>query len=242
VLGNYFLTKNDTAKADSLFNIVYKNFQDQSVVNSAATILKRPLINLDYDPAQALYVNAEKQMLKQDFEKSLDGFKNIYENYPSSPRAPKALYASGWILENELLKPDSAAEVYDTLKAKYPTSEYAKNILPKLAEYHSEKERIKKAVEDSLKALSQRKNSVATATADSIKNGVKNIPEEMLKKLPPGLRFEARRDSTPKSVDEKRDLLKGEKKKLLELSGKRIKEDSSMPKKKDEPADTLETK
>jgi len=243
VLGNYFLSKNDTTKADSLFNVVYENFQDQSVVNSAATVLKKPLINLDYDPAQELYENAEKQMLNKDFDKSLAGLRNIYENFPSSPRAPKALYASGWILENELLKPDSAAEVYDTLKAKYPASEYAKNISPKLSDYHTEKERIKKAVEDSLMALNQKKDSVVTA-ADTTQNKLRNIPEEMLKKLPPGLRYEARRDSTREVIDERKDLFKEEKRRLPELKDEIIKIDSSVPKpkEKDEPTDTLKIK
>lgn len=199
VLGNYYLTKNDTVKADSIFNYIYSNFKDNSLVNSAATLLKKPLINFDYDPAQELYSNAEKLLLSGQYYKSLEKLRNIYLNYPGSPRAPKAIYASGWVYENELLKPDSAAALYDTLKSKYPRSEYSHNIYLKLNVYNTEQIKIKKAHEDSLRAAEQK--DIITEAADSTRGDRKAIPIDQLKRLPPGLRFEARGDSTKKLPD-----------------------------------------
>lgn len=238
VLGNYFLTEKDSLKADSLFNVVYSNFKDQSVANSAAAILNKPLINFDYDPAQELYVDAEKQLLNKNYQVSLEKFKNIYENYPNSPRAPKALYASGWVLENDLLKPDSAALFYDTLKVKYPGSVYAVNITPKLEQYHIEKEKTRKAAEDSLKILKEKKLSNRTIS-DSTKSGERNLSEEQLKKLPPGLRFEAKSDSTGKKIDETKDFIRDRRDKIPEDKGEILKRDTLLPKIKSEPPDTL---
>lgn len=199
VVGNYYLAKGDSASADSIFNVIYNKFKDNSLVNSVATILNKPLVNFDYDPAQELYSNAEKLLLSKEFYKSLDQFRNIYVNYPNSPRAPKAIYASGWVYENELMNPDSAAAFYDSLKVKYPRSEYALNIDRKLNIYNTEKIKIRKAHEDSLKTTEQK--SKITEAADSTRVDRKAIPIDQLKRLPPGLRFEARGDSARKLPD-----------------------------------------
>src|SRR3990172_12281500 len=77
----------------------------------------------------------------------------LYKDFPQSLLAPKALYASGWILENELSLYDSAAIVYDTMSVRYPQSEYSLKVRPKLTSYKL----YKKAVEDSLKRIDQEK-------------------------------------------------------------------------------------
>ncbi len=126
VLGNYYLTKKDTAKADSLFSIIYDSYKDMNIVNAAAKVLNKPLIDLNYDPAKDYYANAEKLLLKNNYDSTLTRLNFIYKNYPESPNAPKALYTSGWILTNKLFKPDSAAVIYDTLLSKYPKSDLCK--------------------------------------------------------------------------------------------------------------------
>ena len=167
-LGSYYQTENDNLQADSLFNIVYNNYKNENIVNAAANKLNKPLIDLNYDPAVELYDNAEKKLMDKSYEKSLQEFYNIYKNYPQSSMAPKALYASGWILENQLNLPDSAALFYDTLTAKYPRTVYAAKIGPQINYYNQEKERIKKAYEDSLKLIEKvRMDSLKT---DSLKN------------------------------------------------------------------------
>lgn len=150
-LGSYYLTKNDSVKADSLFEIIYDNYKDRSIVNAAANKLGKPVIDLKYDPAEKIYAVAENEMLNEHYDSSLIKLQTIYHQYPSSPFAPKALYASGWILENEFNQPDSAAILYDSLTAKYPTTVYAGKIVQKINFYNQEQKRIEKAREDSLK-------------------------------------------------------------------------------------------
>lgn len=160
-LGNYYLAINDTAKADSIFNVVYEKYRNESVVNNAALKLNKPMIDYNYDPAKELYLNAESMMSKSNYDSSITNMYTIYLTHPKSPIASKALYAIGWMLENKNLN-DSAAVVYDTLIAKYPHSVYAADISPKLTFYKSEIIRINKAKQDSLYALNNPKSNLAS--------------------------------------------------------------------------------
>ena len=154
-LGSYYLTTSNKPKADSLFRIIYDNYKDRTIVNAAANSLNLPLIDLNFDPAKSLYASAEDLMLAGNYRKSLSKFFNIYKEYPKSSVAPQALYTSGWIFENDLFMPDSAAAIYDTLITKYPASIYVKQISRKITAYKQEKARIQKELQDSLNVLVQ---------------------------------------------------------------------------------------
>ena len=156
-LGSYYLNVNQKDKADSLFNLIYENYKNESIVNAAANMLNKPLIDLEFDPAKEIYVDAEQELLSENYESSLSMFYNIFVAYPKSSVAPKALYTSGWILENELNLNDSAAVLYDTLASHYPQSEFTNKVRPKLAAYKSYQAEVKKAIEDSLKRIEDEK-------------------------------------------------------------------------------------
>ena len=192
-LGSYYLTMNDSVKADSIFNVVYNNYRNESIVNAAANKLNKPLINVGYDTAQVLYSNAESQMMRAAYDSSLISMYAIYKNHPKSIYAAKALYAAGWILENNKNLNDSAAVVYDTLIKVYPRSIYAMNVSPKIGYYNSEIARLKLAREDSLLALSKANHD--TLATDSLKNiqnkmaslesnGARNVNPNLAEKNP----------------------------------------------------------
>jgi tetratricopeptide (TPR) repeat protein len=164
-LGSYYLTVDKKETADSLFNYIYDFYKGESIVNAAANKIGKPLIDIEYDPAKELYADAENELLMNNYSASLKKFYDVYRQYPKSPVAPKALFASGWILENELELYDSAAVVYDTMSVKYPQSEYAVKIRPKLTIYKQHKEEMKKAIEDSLRILEQQQELI---TEDSL--------------------------------------------------------------------------
>jgi tetratricopeptide (TPR) repeat protein len=154
-LGSYYLTVDKKVTADSLFNYIYEFYQGESIVNAAANKLNKPLIDFEYDPAKELYAEAEGELLMNNYSVSLSKFYDVYRNYPQSPVAPKALFATGWILENELELFDSAAVVYDTMTVRFPQSEYTTKIRPKLINYRQHQEEMRKAIEDSLKAVEE---------------------------------------------------------------------------------------
>ena len=203
VLGNYYLAVNDTNKADSLFNYIYNNYKNDRLVNVAASVLNKPLINFDTDPSIDLYAKAEIELNKKNYYSSISQLRNIYSNYPESISAPKALYTEGWIFENVFNKPDSAVIFYDSLKTKYPKSEYAENISAELEFYHNEKQRIKKALEDSLKALQKFKDqSLKSDSTNALKN-------ETGKELRP--EFNDEKVITPSIIKSENDSLSEEK-------------------------------
>jgi len=152
-LGSYYLTVDDKPAADSLFDIIYNNYRDEKIVNAAADKLGKPFIDLNYDPVEEEYDNAENIFMNNNYDDAIREFYKIFKSYPNSQYAAKSLYASGWILENILTDPDSAVSVYDTLFSRYPASVYGKKVAGKLTSYNQELERIRTAIQDSLKAL-----------------------------------------------------------------------------------------
>ena len=170
-MGSYYLTVDNKSKADSLFNIVYDNYKNESVVNAAADMLNKPFIDLTYDPAMDEYKKAEKSLLAGEYYTALSKLKEIPELYPSSPISPKAIYTSGWIEENELNDPERAAEYYDTLIARYPASEYVRVIAPKVTTYKQEKRKHEMALKDSLEALAHL-DSLASDTLFVLKDSL----------------------------------------------------------------------
>lgn len=163
---SYFETIGDSVMADSFYAYIYRNYQDLEMVNSVAAKIDAPLIDFDYDPAESVFISAEEKMLQGDYDSSIDILYTIYKDYPESQFAAKSLYTYGWILEEELELKDSAAAIYDSLKANYPQSDYAKDIGPKLQVYKNEIAKIEKARQDSLKAI---EDSIK-AVQDSIRN------------------------------------------------------------------------
>ena len=152
-MGSYYLTVDNKEAADSLFTIIYDNYKSESIVNAAAAQLGKPLIDLNYDPALEKYTDAENLIFAGDYSAALYQLEKIPEEYPNSALAPKAIFAAGWVEENELNNPQAAVEYYDTLIAKYPASEYVRIVAPKLTFYKQEKRKEEMALQDSLQHL-----------------------------------------------------------------------------------------
>jgi outer membrane protein assembly factor BamD (BamD/ComL family) len=152
-MGSYYLTVDNKEAADSLFTIIYDNYKSESIVNAAAAQLGKPLIDLNYDPALEKYADAENLIFSGEYSAALYQLEKIPEEYPNSALAPKAIFAAGWVEENELNNPQAAVEYYDTLIAKYPASEYVRIVAPKLTLYKQEKRKEEMALQDSLQHL-----------------------------------------------------------------------------------------
>lgn len=169
-LGSYFSTINDSTIADSLFAFIYDNYQENSIVNAAAAKIDRELIDFDYDPAKDEFLVAEDLRLEGLYDAAIDKLYEIYRLYPYSMYSTKSLYTAGYILEENLELYDSAAVVYDTLVTNFTHSQFAKDIAPKLNFYKEEKERIRQAIEDSIKAVEDSLQALADsiALADSL--------------------------------------------------------------------------
>ncbi len=158
-MGLYYLTVGDSLKADSLFNLVYNDYKNESIVNAAADKLHKPLIDFNSDPLHIQYKLAEKDMDMSKYNSSVEKFYKIFKTNRESQIAAKALYASGWILENKLNLLDSAAAIYDSLVKYYPKSVYAIDVLPKLSLYNQELAKMNLAYRDSVKYYASKGDS-----------------------------------------------------------------------------------
>lgn len=170
-LGNCYQTMDKKESADSIFNYIYDNYKTNPVVNSAAVRINKPKLDLNFDPGKNLFIEAEQLMLKKEYAASIKNFYDIFKNHPTSSFAPKALLASGWVLENNLKMYDSAAVMYDSVLTKYPQSQYALSVKAKMDVYKLDRSKKKSNLgvrdslaiaSDSLKALNKN-----IASADS---------------------------------------------------------------------------
>ena len=158
-LGSYYLTIDNKPKADSLFQNVYDNYKSDPIARAAAIRLGISTDDLDSNPALKKYIAGEEFIEEEEFFDAIEEFDFIHITYPESEYAPKALYAIGWIYENEFEDFAGATQFYDSLKAKYPKTEYVREVDSRLTYYHQEIKAIQdsialveKAIADSLKA------------------------------------------------------------------------------------------
>lgn len=208
-LGSYYLNTNQKDKADSLFNFIYENYKNESIVNAAANQINKPLIDLDFDPAKQVYEEAEHEFFSDNFESSLDKFYGIFEKHRSSTVAPKALYTTGWILENELNLFDSAAVIYDSLARNYPQSEYTIKVRPKLNTYKQYLAQVEKAREDSLRRLEESFDLISEDSLGVIEDSTNFSRPPEGEVFNPDSQFEEEKTIESPELDLKEDTSKG---------------------------------
>jgi predicted negative regulator of RcsB-dependent stress response/outer membrane protein assembly factor BamD (BamD/ComL family) len=156
-LGSYYLTLDNKENADSLFKYVYDNYTSDPIAKAAATRLGMSIEEINSDPALEKYYYAEELLDKKEYYDAIEELNSIYKTFPESQYSSKALYSIGWIYENKLSDYEGAVDFYDTLKVKFPKTEYAREVSSKLLFFHS----TKKAIQDSIARFDR-------AIADSI--------------------------------------------------------------------------
>ncbi len=169
-LGSYYLSVDEDEKANGIFTDIYENYKGDPIVNAAAEKLGLEKIEISEDPANIEFLAAEAKMDSGKYEEALPVLREITKKYPESPLYPKALYTSGWILENKLEMPDSAVKFYDTLAAKFDKSSYTRDIDKRLKFF----KRRKKEVQDSIIAVEKALRD--SLHADSLATGL-IVPE-----------------------------------------------------------------
>ena len=172
-MGNYYLIKENKPKADSMFTLIYDKFQFDPIRNEAAKQIGKPLYDFDKDPVEEEYAKAETIYYAKNYNKAIMSLFDIYESHPKSIYASKSLYTIGYILENDLDKPDSAVSIYTLLQDEYRTSEYAKAIQVKLTGYKQEEIKLKLEEEKANKDKSEDENPSPT----DIKTNIVEKPE-----------------------------------------------------------------
>ena len=166
---------------DSLYREILARFPRSEFAPEARRLLGLPPKEMAVDAADSTYDRAEGFLVRGDSLAAAAGFKQVAAAFPSSPLAPRALYAAGWIYENTLLNRDSAVATYARLTSLYPASLYATRVAPKMSEVAQAKQ---KAVADSAaakRAAQMRADSLAARRAQADTVGGKRTAQQ-----PPG--------------------------------------------------------
>ena len=88
----------------------------------------------DEEVARARFLLAELYLFGMDRpEKAVERYREVVENHPESPFAPKAGLAVAWALEHRLGDPEGAAKAYADVEARYPDSDFARSAQDALA-------------------------------------------------------------------------------------------------------------
>ncbi|MCX7785079.1 MAG: tetratricopeptide repeat protein [candidate division WOR-3 bacterium] len=117
------------AKAESLSN----KYQNDSIVELIDTVENKktgPAI----DSAQIYYLLAEVYNLNlNQFVRAINEYEKVYQKFPTSPYAPKALLAIAWIYKNKLNAESDTSQFFtayhqilNQIIRQYPETDYAK--------------------------------------------------------------------------------------------------------------------
>jgi TolA-binding protein len=145
-LGTVYSTMNQKEKADSLFKIVYENYKDSPLGVMAAKKLGLIEEAPKNDPAEVVYIEAEKKYYNKNYTEAINEFRTIPVKYPKSRFAPRAAFYVAFIFENDIKNLDSTTTAYEYLTGKFPDSDAAKKAQKHYTVYLEEKN--KKAKED----------------------------------------------------------------------------------------------
>ncbi len=225
-LGSYYLTINEKAKADSMFTLVFEKFPFNRLRNEAAKHIGKPLYDFDKDPVEEEYTIAEEMFYNSDYKNAVNNLFNIYKNHPNSIYASKSLYTIGYILENNLNMPDSAASIYDTLSTKYKTTDYAKSIQTKLNGHKLEQKRLG-TIQDSIKKVNEPlidKTKITKIDSTNQQNQIVNEKDEIVNKALVDKNKNINADTTKRIAEDKIDEEIGLKQKQINLNKNVIEE------------------
>ncbi|MDX9924189.1 MAG: tetratricopeptide repeat protein [Ignavibacteriaceae bacterium] len=186
-IGTIYETENNKEKADSLFNIIIENYENSPLHLEAGKKLGLVKVETKSDPAEKLYLVAENKMFDKNYNEAIIDFRNIYNTYPTSAFAPKAIYAAGLIYEENLVQYDSAAAYYEILNKEYAVTPFAKQSFAKLTGYQAEQKALKLKKEEEQKKLSEAAKSAkplfpATDSTSISKNKLGKIDSSISKK------------------------------------------------------------
>ncbi len=117
----------DLLLADSLKEILVEKYP-RTIYGRAVLEELGYTSNFLIDSTLELYVSGNRLLKIKDYQLGLAQLKKLYELYPSSALAPRALYRIGYTYERDLINYDSAYHYYQKLLDEYPESVYAQDV------------------------------------------------------------------------------------------------------------------
>ncbi len=118
--------------ADSLYRALVRRFPETDFANEARKMLGMPQVKRSKGEAEEEYGAASDLIKEGKYAEAVTALRKITTAFPTSPIAPRAQYAIGWLYENQIVSPDSAIANYQLLVSKFPASQYVPLVQPKL--------------------------------------------------------------------------------------------------------------
>ncbi|MFH1049923.1 MAG: hypothetical protein V1779_03215 [bacterium] len=122
-----FVERDEPLKTDSLLELIVQRYP---LTEYGQDALKRLGYTENYviDSLKELYNSAINLWQNKEHGFAVVQLSKVFNYYPQSDLAPKAIYTIGWIYEKDLCIFERAREYYKLLGQLYPESEYAKDI------------------------------------------------------------------------------------------------------------------
>ncbi len=155
----------DRAVPDSLYRRIVEKYPLSPFADEARRLLGMPPLVRAADVAEESYARGVQLMQAGKAKAAIDTFSVLVKHFPGSPAAVRAMYAAGWLYENEAKSQDSAAAFYERLVAKAPSSTYALKVGPRVQEVQA----ARRVAQEKARADSVAKAAAAAAALDSIK-------------------------------------------------------------------------
>ncbi len=131
----YFFRVNNYEEAIRAYQNIIEKYSDSKWIKIASSRVNMIVNNSDYGRQPlSIYITAEKYYENKQYEKALDGFRNIVSKFPNSRLADDALYAIGDMYMYKINNLVAAVSEYQQILKKYPQSRYAPNAQYKIGE------------------------------------------------------------------------------------------------------------
>ncbi len=128
-LGNTSLNQKDYAGAVSAFSSLVTVYPSSELAPDAifkmATLYQNELVKTESGSNVPL-------TREQSLKKASDLFRSVYDKYPQSANAPKALFLSGFILSNDLKDYANATATFNLFLKQFPKNELAASVKEEL--------------------------------------------------------------------------------------------------------------
>jgi TolA-binding protein len=147
-----------------------RDFPESIYAKEARRLLGKEISGVKADSAAMYYEQAEKHIDKNQYDNAIKMLRNIAQSNPKSPLAAKSEYAIGWILENNLKKPEDANTQYERVVKNYRGTKYALDAMIR-----------SKAL---VRNYSLKQDSATVSDTKVNKPGIKNTPTDSIKISP----------------------------------------------------------
>ena len=127
----YLMSKIYERKGNSQLSLDYINqmtekFPKSDMVFNVKKLNNDPVYLEKLNNSKNMYTSAETFVTSKDsITKAMSILQDIYENYPETEYAPKALYTLGWLHENYFADSAKTIDYYTKISDEYPFTEYA---------------------------------------------------------------------------------------------------------------------